>query len=466
MQKEQRKTDFWIRNKSQKSKAAPGKYKVPMLSARKDHYYGPSGFGSTQDRFEKKIVKPKPLPPGPGDYEVDPLSLVSRGLKHTYKSVFNSKVEGDRGVCHSHSNSSLHRHVARTAHTSQLNNSILKDGVNLHKNSKRRKNSENFGSPKHDKLSNTYQFDSSSKAETQGELGSLILNSPLDHPKKKATKVVKGVVCQIKTQPSIPMKKVVTDTDLSPAKYDPKHELLHRKAPIPMIKPHKISSPKNNGSLNKYIQGFIQDVVHSTSSPEHGVKQILVTLKKSKDTDGKNSSLNNTSCHNSVIHTMSQHMNYAKHAKEKIDMQQNDDSFYIEANEHNSIAMNTAPIESNIKMRSPFVSKTERYPEIKQSPGPGSYNVTHETEKSVTSDLYTSPQAFGSTYRHRTHFLNVENTPFGEPSYMKTPGVGHYYKEKKIPKRIQKEILTAQKEREMEEGYANRPGFLGGSERP
>ena len=35
---------------------------------------------------------------------------------------------------------------------------------------------------------------------------------------------------------------------------------------------------------------------------------------------------------------------------------------------------------------------------------------------------------------------------------MNVPGVGHYYNTKKIPKRIQHEILKAQREKEMEEG--------------
>ena len=98
MQKDQRKTDFWISQDAAKSKAAPGKYNVPIMSGRKDHYHGPAAFGSTEGRFDRKVVKPKKLPPGPGDYEVDPLHLVSNNLKNTYNSVFNSKVEYHQGT--------------------------------------------------------------------------------------------------------------------------------------------------------------------------------------------------------------------------------------------------------------------------------------------------------------------------------------------------------------------------------
>lgn len=72
MQKDQRNTDFWV-NKSKKSKADPGKYDVPIMSARKDHYYGSASFGSTENRFDRKVVKEKKLPPGPGDYNIDSL---------------------------------------------------------------------------------------------------------------------------------------------------------------------------------------------------------------------------------------------------------------------------------------------------------------------------------------------------------------------------------------------------------
>jgi hypothetical protein len=55
MQKDIRKTDFWIRNRSQRSKAAPGKYEIPILSGRKDHYHGAaSSFGRGGPRFEKQ----------------------------------------------------------------------------------------------------------------------------------------------------------------------------------------------------------------------------------------------------------------------------------------------------------------------------------------------------------------------------------------------------------------------------
>ena len=50
MQKDLRKTDFWISNNLKQSKAAPGKYEIPIMSGRKDHYHGPSSFGSTEER--------------------------------------------------------------------------------------------------------------------------------------------------------------------------------------------------------------------------------------------------------------------------------------------------------------------------------------------------------------------------------------------------------------------------------
>lgn len=181
----------------------------------------------------------------------------------------------------------------------------------------------------------------------------------------------------------------------------------------------------------------------------------------------KNSS---SALNNSIIQSMSHHMNSALYNTQKFKNRENSDSFYIEANDYNSIALNTAPIETNIKMRSPFVSKTERYPEIKQSPGPGSYNITQEVSSVNQSEILMSPQAFGSTYKPRTHFLNAEKTPFGLPTFMESPGVGHYYKSKSIPKRIKNEILKAQREHEnmaIQEGYlGNKPAFLGSSGRP
>jgi len=53
MQKEQRKTDFWINTKAQKNKSGPGKYDIPMLNARKDHYHGTASFGRSEGRFDK-----------------------------------------------------------------------------------------------------------------------------------------------------------------------------------------------------------------------------------------------------------------------------------------------------------------------------------------------------------------------------------------------------------------------------
>lgn len=146
--------------------------------------------------------------------------------------------------------------------------------------------------------------------------------------------------------------------------------------------------------------------------------------------------------------------------------QEGDDSFYIDANDHKSIALNTTSHEANIKMRSPFVSKTERYPAIKPSPGPGQYNLVKELNTEVQNEMKVSPQAFGSTYKNRTHFLNVEKTPFGKPTFLETPGVGYYHNTKKIPKRIQNEIMKAQKEREVEEGIQPKPGFMSSGPRP
>jgi hypothetical protein len=44
---------------------------VPIMTTRKDHYYGPASFGSTENRFDRKVVTEKKLPPGPGDYDID-----------------------------------------------------------------------------------------------------------------------------------------------------------------------------------------------------------------------------------------------------------------------------------------------------------------------------------------------------------------------------------------------------------
>ena len=333
----------------------------------------------------------------------------------------------------------------------------MRDGLNMH--ARGRKSSEQNNNSIRDKISDTYQFDNFSK--DSHELGSLILNSPVEKPLKQAMRLRKGIVSQIKTSPSIPYKKNKDTEALSPAKYNPNHQFIHRKSPVTIIKPHQISSPHNSGSLNKYIEVFIGDVVESSKNA-NSVKRILDTMVKGKNEESQNSG---SAINNSIIQSMSNHMNtmIVKNNSNKIE---GDDSFYIEANDYNSIALNTAPIESNIKMRSPFVSRTERYPDIKQSPGPGDYNIVQEENSSLSNDMLTSPQAFGSTYKNRTHFLNVENTPFGDPSFMENPGVGHYYKERKIPKRIQNEILKSQKEKEFEDGEVNKPAFLGSSHRP
>ena len=235
------------------------------------------------------------------------------------------------------------------------------------------------------------------------------------------------------------------------------------KSPITMITPHKISQPHNSGSLNKYIEGFIYDVVDSSAIGQHHATKIIETMNKSKVDESKPS--NKSDMNSSIIKTMSNHFNNAMDTHFKQRDKETDDSFYIEVNDYNSIALNTAPIDSNIKMRSPFVSKTERYPQIKLSPGPGSYNLIKEPDV-LKNEMKVSPQAFGSTYKYRTHFLNVEKTPFGKPTYLENPGVGHYYNTKKIPKRIENEILRAQQEREQEEGIITKPGFMGSSQRP
>jgi len=192
------------------------------------------------------------------------------------------------------------------------------------------------------------------------------------------------------------------------------------------------------------------------------VKRILDTMTNSKNEE---SSQSNSALNNSIIQCMSNQLNTMISKNKRTRDQGDEDSFFIEANEHNSIALAT-PVESNIKMRSPFVSRTERYPEIKRSPGPGDYNLIKDQDSTISNEMLTSPQAFGSTYKHRTHFLNVEETPFGDPTFMSSPGVGYYYKNKKIPKRIQNEILKAQKERELEEEATHKPAFMGSSQRP
>lgn len=170
-----------------------------------------------------------------------------------------------------------------------------------------------------------------------------------------------------------------------------------------IIKPHRISSPHNSGSLNKYIEVFVSNVVESNKRNEKSVKRILDTIEKDKS-DKKDKS--KSDLNSSIIHSMSKHLYHAMEKQNKIRERDNSDSFYVEASDINSIAFNTAPVEGNYKMRSPFVSKTERYPEIKQSPGPGSYDICRNADQSEQSEIKTSPQAFGSTYKNRTHFLN------------------------------------------------------------
>jgi hypothetical protein len=211
-------------------------------------------------------------------------------------------------------------------------------------------------------------------------------------------RIVKGRV----SKPNLAAKESEKPS-LSPAKYNPKFEFLHKKSPVAIIKPHRISSPHNSGSLNKYIEVFVSNVVESNKRNEKSVKRILDTLEKDKSEKKEKSK---SDLNSSIIHSMSKHMNHAVETHKKIKEKDNNDSFYVEASDINSIAFNTAPVEGNYKMRSPFVSKTERYPEIKQSPGPGSYDTYKIADQSNNSDIKISPQAFGSTYRNRTHFLN------------------------------------------------------------
>jgi hypothetical protein len=93
--------------------------------------------------------------------------------------------------------------IARTAHNSQLNSSILQDGINLQKKSKNRKGSGgNFSN--FDDRQVTYHHDSASR--TSNNLGSLILNSPIEKPDRMRMKLRTGIVSQTKTNPSIPYK--------------------------------------------------------------------------------------------------------------------------------------------------------------------------------------------------------------------------------------------------------------------
>lgn len=336
------------------------------------------------------------------------------------------------------------RHVVKTAHTTQASN----------------KDNSSHNSPNH-----SFFKDCINLHKTTGDLGSLMLSSPKSNSKKKLMKVCKGLASPLgNANPSIPYKKAKKEGSLSPAKYDPKYDLLLKKSPTALMKPHQISTPHNSSSLNKYIEVFIHDVVDTTSKDPHSVSKILETMNKSKQNKSKSGS--NSALNDSIIHTMSHHMNHFTDSHIRVKDRDPEDSFYFEANEYNSIAFNTAPIDSNIKMRSPFVSQTQRYPDIKPSPGPGSYNVTTDGNVSNQSDMKVSPQAFGSTYKRRTHFLNCERTPFGEPTYMTTPGVGYYNNTKKIPKRIQEEILKAQREREVQEGLQPKSGYFGSAERP
>ena len=68
--------------------------------------------------------------------------------------------------------------------------------------------------------------------QTFSELGSLILNSPSskgkDSSKPKVMKIYTGMTTYTKTEPSIPYNKSEVDNSLSPTKYYPKHDFIHK----------------------------------------------------------------------------------------------------------------------------------------------------------------------------------------------------------------------------------------------
>lgn len=275
--------------------------------------------------------------------------------------MFNSRVTQQvPGISHSLSNSSIKGYVNRKSHSSQANVNMLKDGINMHRNGTR-KGSNQFISPKSNRIGHSRYLENMSK--TQHELGSLMLNSPISKHTNIANKIRTGVASQVKTCPSIPFKKHKPEGTISPAKYSPNYDLLHKKSPVAMIKAHNISGPQNNGSLNRYIEVFIHNVVDSTGARPHQSPQMLTSP-----------------LHSSVVENMSSHMSKVVNTYGRVKGHDTDDSFYIEASEMNSIALNTAPIDTNYKMRSPFASKTQRYKDIKPTPGPGAYNVMNEGE--------------------------------------------------------------------------------------
>lgn len=185
----------------------------------------PSGL--LKGDLTRKLLRKNKANPGPGEYESEPLSLVSHKIKNSYQSVFNSKVNDSKRIFpNSRSNSLANQNISRTAHTSQLSNSIHREGLGLQK--LRRKGSEGGGDGK-EQFSNTYQYDLSTG--DSNELGSLILNSPLEKSQKQAMKLRKGIVHQGKTSPSIPYKKKKKVEVVSPVKYNPSHNLLYKNSP-------------------------------------------------------------------------------------------------------------------------------------------------------------------------------------------------------------------------------------------
>ena len=146
----------------------------------------------------------------------------------------------------------------------------------------------------------------------------------------------------------------------------------------------------------------MNEVIQSKSTGNQNTSKIIETINKLKPENPK--FIGNTDLNSSIIKTMSEYLNDAMDNKLKQRNIETEDNYFIEVNDINSIALNSAPVDSNIKMRSPFVSKTERYPAIKQSPGPGSYNLINEPENAV-SKTKESSKAFGSSFKSRTHFL-------------------------------------------------------------
>lgn len=115
------------------------------------------------------------MPPGPGDYETEPIKIVSNMIKNSYNCVFNSRVNLHKsGGGHSYSNSSFYQNADMTAQAT-ANTSGLQSGISVRKQSDTNlpKYFENFNS--------TSQHETMSR--TSNDLGSLILSPPHHKPK-------------------------------------------------------------------------------------------------------------------------------------------------------------------------------------------------------------------------------------------------------------------------------------------